>query len=411
MSEGLWNILEERTARHAPTALAGHQILLIQHVLDDLLQLVTAFTQLGCQPADITIVGIPYSSRESAAQPLRELGCTVHLPTFYPMEGTIAILLNQCLRTCKEHNKKLLIVEDGGYAVRLASEIERLEGHGFLEEFLVGAVEQTSRGSRLDKELEGLGLLDFPVVTVAECNLKHHVEPPYIALALARNLDEVLGHLRSDVPEFELQKAAIFGFGSIGSHLARHFNRLGVAVYVRDPRFAYQVASCQYAKSLTDEALRECDLVIGCTGHTSIHGSIISEVKTGGVLASASSRRIEIDIDGLFAVSSIPTEIVGPKNDVALQIPAARRVNRLVQGSDSPLLLLYDGYPLNFWGTSLPDYVSAAVMSLLLEGALALAAGGLTQPRVYSGSEVLESEELDILNIFIEKKPADGVAL
>src|ERR1051326_910403 len=97
MLEYPWEILRKRVERlQVRRPLAGHMLFVIQHVLDDLAELITAFVNLGCLPEDITVIGIPYSSRQNAAEVIRSLGCDrVFLPTIFPMDGIVANLLLQ----------------------------------------------------------------------------------------------------------------------------------------------------------------------------------------------------------------------------------------------------------------------------------------------------------------------------
>jgi hypothetical protein len=127
MAAWQWTILADRVAKWAkgnPGPLAGYALFVIQHVLDDLYHLLSSFCKLGCDPKDISIVGIPYSSRQAAGDAIRDgLGCQVCLPKVFPFDGCVCALLMEALAQAKEQKKRLIILEDGGYAVPLASQL------------------------------------------------------------------------------------------------------------------------------------------------------------------------------------------------------------------------------------------------------------------------------------------------
>ena len=71
--------------------------------------------------------------------------------------------------------------------------------------------------------------------------------------------------------------------------------------------------------------------------------------------------------------------------------------------------MLYDGYPLNFYGPSLPDHTADAILSLLLEGVLMLATGSFHHPNVYDGATVLQDADIRISQLWGSLKPDDGI--
>lgn len=84
-----------------------------------------------------------------------------------------------------------------------------------------------------------------------------------------------------------------------------------------------------------DELLRKADIIIGATGNFGISDDEFLKLKDNIILASASSRRVEFDIDSLsrLAVKKI-------------QITPLVALYRLK--NDKRIYLLCDGYPINF---------------------------------------------------------------
>lgn len=163
-------------------------LLLIQHLLRDSKSLMEAFVDAGANPRDMFIIGIPYSSKTNV---IRELKKTfkVFTPPF-PIDEAVIDVVEQAVEVCKEKGKKLLIIEDGGYAVPIIHGwlIETRKDGGYIKvpipiksgetlEYCYGAVEQTAQGVWRDKEIE----LKIPVLTTASSKLKRVLEAPEVA--------------------------------------------------------------------------------------------------------------------------------------------------------------------------------------------------------------------------------------
>ena len=399
-----WRILARRVAEvqrgRGPKPLAHYDLFLIQHVLDDLLELVKAFIELGASPEAITVVGIPYSSRNDAAHALESLGCRVRLPQSFPFDAAVGVLLAEAARASQHAGKKLIILEDGGYAVPAVSQLADL---GQIDpQVIIGAVEQTSRGSRIDRQLQASKHLRIPVISVPDCNAKKEIEPPYIAEAVDRNLSAVLRNLGGASP----QTVGIYGFGVIGNRIALHLQRRGAHVLISDISTdrAYEATLRREFEILRPEDIARCDLLIGNTGRMSIGLVQMRNLRAGAMLVSSSSRQVEIDVEWLYENAS-PT-LTGPSGPCVSPIPLYREFTYR-DGSRS-VVLLYDGYPINFSGRSLPDHVGDAILALLLEGVVQLPSLTRT-PLVYPGNEVLKDPDLEISVMWKREKPNDGM--
>jgi S-adenosylhomocysteine hydrolase len=247
--------------------------------------------------------------------------------------------------------------------------------------------------------------LRVPVISISDCQTKREVEPPYIAWAIQENLRRLL---EAVAPDKHLEKVGIFGHGTIGKKLAEYFKMGGnVTVYVNELDPDRRPDEALYGK-LTLDRLAECDLVVGTTGATSIGLQVLDRVKHTTILASTSSRQIEIDMWAL-SDKARRTNPIGPRQPSVMGIPAGRRFDYLLRGTSKSVFLLYDGYPVNFSGRSLPDYVGDAVLSLLLEGVATIAEGRLEAHMVHPAKDVIKEQDQDIYDYWLRVKPNDSI--
>jgi adenosylhomocysteinase len=79
--------------------------------------------------------------------------------------------------------------------------------------------------------------------------------------------------------------------------------------------------------------MREADVLIGVSGQRSITADDVTLLKDGAILASGSSKRVEIDVDGLYAAADDVTSDLG--------------LTRLMIGGKT-IWLVNDGTPINF---------------------------------------------------------------
>jgi S-adenosylhomocysteine hydrolase len=404
-----WEILAGRVenirARHRRNdPLAGYSLLVVQHVLDDLYQLLEAFLRLGCESEDISVVGIPYSSRAEVGDKIRKgLNCQVDLPSVFPFDGCVCLRFLEFFKRSVEKGKRLIILEDGGYIVPLVSQLA-VTSH-IDPNMIVGAVEQTTRGKWVDEQMDWGGYLRVPVISIPDSQTKQEVEPPYIAWAVQENLRRLLDEV---APGKHLEKVGIFGYGTIGKKLAEYFKQAGnTTVYINELDSDRLPDEALYEK-LTQNRLAECDLVIGTTGATSIGLQVLDQVKHATILASTSSRQIEIDVRALSGKARRVSSI-GAQQPSVMGIPAGRCFDYLLGGESKSVFLLYDGYPVNFSGRSLPDHVEDAVLSLLLEGVAAIVERRLKVPMIHPAKDVIEEQDKEIYDYWLRVKPDDGV--
>ena len=138
-----------------------------------------------------------------------------------------------------------------------------------------------------------------------------------------------------------------------------------------------------------NDIARECKLIVGATGTTSIGREMIFAMQHGTYLASASSRQIEIDIQALANASRRST--------------TKARVGRSYELTNGKTIhLLAEGYPVNFYGAdSVENRMIDPIMTLLFEGAVELVESKDLEPIIHEGKEVID--ESDIASLFIQQ--------
>ncbi len=337
--------------------LKGAILILIQHLLSDVKDFLEALEVAGVDKKRMFIIGIPYSSKEEVVEELKQK-YKVCAPTSYPFDEYVEDALRKAFKICKRESLSLLIIEDGGYAVPIIH--ERFKNSiGYCK----GAVEQTTNGIWRDKELvlkKGLKL-GFPLVSIPDCKLKQEIEAPFIGKVVIRNIQILLSKIGRFI---EGKKLGIVGYGTIGRKIAEEAKNQKAIVSVSEINPVKSLIARLGGfdtKSILD-LVKESDLIIGATGRKSIGRAEILGLKNNAILASVSSKRVEIDIEELesLCIERNPTEI--------------GTYYELVNGNK--VLLLANGFPVNFFSSeSVPDRIIDVILTLMFSGAISLAKG------------------------------------
>ena len=233
----------------------------------------------GIEPENVCILGKCYSTNERVAKNMQEEGIYVSsLSAFFDSHCSYDFLLDkivlQFLVDCfkRKHNyDRYIVLDDGGH---LLSAIIRHFEH--LSPKIVG-IEQTSSGFEKLKHCS----LPFPVFNIATLSLKKRYEPQWVAQL-------ILDQIAKKFPSYHLKSKhiLIMGNGAMGSA----FNQL--------LRETYQVTVYEKMDPMRPnlgQLLPEVDLILGCTGVTSIPKIHHGLLKKGCLLASASSSDREFD--------------------------------------------------------------------------------------------------------------------
>lgn len=356
-------------------ATEAHRFMLVAHLFNDTMRMIDALS--GIMNFD-AIIGIPYSSASDATRIKWQsrYGHTVHCPkTEDDFKDVLACALQKSLLLCKSSGQKLVIQEVGGYVVELLH--ERFADQLHLVE---GVVEITKQGVWRAENLT----LKVPVLHCADSELKR-LEAKRCGETVVRCLDGLSRDLGISLAG---RHAAVFGAGWIGSGVAKAFRRLDVipCVVDTDPLKVAEARLCGLAATLTPKDLDRCDLVVGASGRLSINRPVLDELRDGCLVASASSRRIEIDIAHLETVPGV---------DIHPSIKAFHLPSQNAPG-ERQICLVNDGYPANFIPGS--GSVADEIVELILGEIITLMADITFYPyepgihRISPGNEALCSQ-------------------
>ncbi len=323
-----------------PSTFADVSGLFVQHVLGTQVPTFDAMIARGLDPGRVVIVGVPYSTSELVAVALRRRGFTVISPALNDPRTLEAVshaaLVEACdrLRPSIARGGRLLVLDDGGKAATYLHE-------AFAQLRHVHIVEQTARGITV---LAALPRIRWPVVDVARSLSKQH-EQDHIGRevrdAVVRELDHV------GIVVDERTQVRVTGAGVIGTGVARAFAALGADVMVWDSDAGRRARARDGGFTVAADRVAlfvDADVVVGCTGKTSILASDLPRVQRGCALASASSRQIEIDMSP-WSSPNVVTQTLCIEGEGGGRF--ATQVWRL---PDKDVLLRHNGFPMNFNG-------------------------------------------------------------
>ncbi|GAA3623116.1 hypothetical protein GCM10022419_130980 [Nonomuraea rosea] len=261
------------------------------------------------------------------------------LPLTVPasIESVGRIAVDAAVRAARTNGAPVVIQEVGGYCSDLASE---------LVPHVRGIVEDTKQGQWRYQALERLPL---PVFTIADSPLKA-LEDIQVGRAIATSLE---GLLRSRFYcLLSERRVLVLGYGGIGASLAEHLRRIGARVAIFDLNEVRMAAAVVngYRVGSREELLAWAEVIVGTSGDRSLDVHDIQYLRDGVILASGSSKQVEIDVAGLrdHSLSTLPTD------DVETFLIAGRSVH-----------LLNEGRPINFLEQSILGGVLDLVYSEL----------------------------------------------
>ncbi len=375
-------LADKLSARDKP--LAGIRAVVVLHFLRDLVPFTEAMINLGLDPsaAHFFYKHYRYPQRDTVATWLREKSTDVR-----DLDELDPFLLD-LNKEQKETLGRVLVIEDGGYVVPLIH-----KKYQNVLDNTIGAVEQTMRGIWNDREVKNDGTdLKIPIASVAEAKLKGFFEPPHVAEAVIKNIE-------SWIPDSTLagMRVAVIGYGAIGKQVVAKLTGRGAKVTVYDTDSNRILEADNQGYNTADSALDAVSgvqLVVGCSGRGSLGRSEILALQHGAMLASASSELREFAIDELKHLSKDHRLFLAPDDRQAGTTFVLRKRNREV-------VLLADGYPVNFWGmNSMPDQVSDPIMCLLLLSAVAIATGLISEPGIDSDIVNALASEYEIAELY-----------
>lgn len=291
---------------------------LITHVLETAVAYVEAVNSVF--PV-VRVVAIPYSASPAAVQALRSKGFNVVVPNSVP--DTFVESERQVTEALKESTSPLLVQEVGGYLAQASTRLAPFQ-------HFLGVVEDTNNGHWL---YERTGPHPIPVLSMAQSPLKA-VEDSIIGDAVLFSIERILREEFAAICQG--LRCGVIGFGKIGrsAAVALKGREAVVSIYDINPATDMSAKVEGFFPRPLHDLLPEAELVVGCTGQTSIRLVDMPFIKDGAILVSASSKAVE------FALVDFERECTVEKfSDLAW---------RFTQKSGKRFYVLLQGTPVNF---------------------------------------------------------------
>ena len=277
-------LLEFTASLYIGSSLQDVYILCAQHILPTTHELFLTMFEMGLDPKNIAVIGKCYSTNPETYRKM-------HLDQIDVSESSIGFEWNDRFdfqyknfidrffklripKITSKKIKKLIILDDGGELIALANE------HLTSLCDVVG-IEQTTSGFEKLRQLE----LKIPVVNVARSRAKLHCESPIIADVITERVLDLLKRFNLVSPNI-----LIVGNGAIGQQMSSAVQKYAeVTIFDTCPDRS-SVSPGQF-KSI----LNRFDIIVGCTGQTSISHHLHPFLKKNAILVSASSSDREFD--------------------------------------------------------------------------------------------------------------------
>ncbi len=325
---GMHDYLSRLVVRIGYPRDAAHRYIMVAHLFDDTMRMLDALEPVTQWDA---IVGVPYSSNRPgvAERWAGRFGDRVHIPpNLAEMERLLVEQLARSLTLCRRNGQRLIVQEVGGFVTPLLQTYFADQLH-----LVKGVVEITKQGVWRAAELA----LDIPVLHCADSEMKRF-EAQRCGETVARCLDGLARGLGLSLAG---RRAVVIGAGWIGSGVARGLRRLDMVAGLidHDPLRVVEARLNGFAAAATGEALAQAQLVVGATGRPSITAEVLDRLPHDAIVASASSRQLEIDVAHLRR---------HPGARVCEGVEAFRLPDPERPGCWKRLLLANDGFPVNF---------------------------------------------------------------
>ena len=309
-------------------------VMMVSHLLGSTVALTRALAAAGATQKGMIVVGTPYGSNEAFAETLRGEGVDVRVPTLSEAayrEHVIRAVDDAAARQRRTH-EPVIVLDDGGLVAEILHGDPKYAD--VISQFKI--VEQTTRGITVAQKLQ----LKTPIVNVARSESKL-AEGEIIGRTVAEKVAQGLARAGGTVNG---KRIVVTGYGTIGAPLVELLVKLGARVAVIDTGAdAVLRAKAAGVEVVGKAALADADMVIGATGVQSLSLAELGLLKDGAIVASASSKQVELDMRGLQKLAKRREDITPTSTRAKLPTVrytlGARRIT-----------VLGDGWPINFDG-------------------------------------------------------------
>jgi len=306
-------VLEQHVASHPCNRV---RVVLVAHLLPPLVPFLRAVSK---QVDVCRVLGVPYSNLPDVHAALDD-EFDVERPSSLDALRREAVAAVE--RALGDHGPPVVLVEVGGYC---AADLPRFATNC---RFL-GAVEHTKQGHWRYAAQEPL---PRPVLSIADSRLKR-LENQQVGRSLAYTLDDYL-RTRCNTKASDV-RVGVLGYGEVGAAAARFLRKLDAEVWVHDS------SAIKRAEAMLDgfqapprtELFARCQVLLGASGSRSIALEDLCAARDGAIVASGSSKQVEIDVAELHEHG----ELVADDGET-----------RALRLGDRTVYLLRDGQPINF---------------------------------------------------------------
>lgn len=294
-------------------------LVLVTHILDTAVPFIEAISKAISLK---TVIGIPYSTVSTAQWRLEHGGHRVVIPDDI---GSLPDIIKAEIDRAGalQRNLPVVVQEIGGYCAPLVDDFASANN-------LAGIVEDTKQGHWKYAER---GSLPCPVLSIAESPLKA-LENQQVGRSISHALETILRRRFHRL--MNETQVGVMGYGGIGEATARALSALGAHVSVFDVcgiRMA-KAALDGFGDRMRDEIVGTSDVLLGVSGRCSIEADDFPRVRPGAIVASGSSKQIEIDLGAL-------------PNEVSF-VAEEGLVKEYMLADSKPIFLLNHGMPINF---------------------------------------------------------------
>ncbi|MCG2811762.1 MAG: hypothetical protein L6428_09935 [Candidatus Aminicenantes bacterium] len=361
-------------------------VIYVLHILKDLITFTDQFQSLGCDPKNMyfLVKTYDYPEKDKLIKHFRSKGCKVFVPND-SMEKTFnnmtAEILMDCMKRSESENKRVIIVEDGGYFAPLIHTAKFIE----TADRCYGVVEQTTKGYRRDSEIKNP---KFPILSIATSKLKLFLEAQEVAATLEENIVTTLRKYNSD-RTLNNHKALILGYGTIGQKLAEALLNKGISISIYDTdvfkRLSAEVSNKFNVLEDLDD-LSKFHIIIGVSGEPSLKdATAFWGLEHNVILASGSSERLEFDLEALADISK------GISREEIFTKYSLKKDSKVIR-------VLCDGEPINF---ALSEGIANSIIDPIYAEMFLAAIRVVKDKELSNGLQELPREiEEEVLSIF-----------
>lgn len=260
----------------------------VQHLCSSTYALFKALEGHGLAPENTYLIGKCYSTNPRIVNFFEDDGFNIskfsnsfdkNTPYDLYFENVILDNLDSIIKKSNLNKfEKIILLDDGGHLIKVFSNLNLNKIHNKI----IG-IEQTSSGLHIiDKKN-----IKFPIINVARSALKLNLETPLIVDLATKTIKNKIDKYKKN----KVSKILILGMGTIGQSLKKNLEK-------EYEVFGFDInQKNKFIRSEEElhQKMHVFDLVVGCTGKTSIDSSRYKYLKSPVILASVSSSDREFD--------------------------------------------------------------------------------------------------------------------